>query len=339
MSVVRLRSPKLGDSAHPDESYLSRLSGELPPLVFIMGDHRSGTTLLYQSLINTGAFDFTSAYHIVAAPELLRNRIEGTEASAKANLNDEFEKYVGSDRVIDGVPVSTETPEEYGFILENASVGRAISRKSLPYFRQLVGKMGFLADSPRPLLLKNPWDFPNFVPVWQWFPDAKFVFVHREPEAIVSSKLRALKSMMQRQNPYVMRISRSYAQIAARPWLFSAVRWLVSTDWTARRLVRRSRINTDYYFDHIAQVPAAQRIELSYEMLCSAPNETVSRILDTVGVTPREALNLNETIKPRKLEIDPQVASLKPLIAARLSRYLDFLQNLNAAGTMAHSAG
>ena len=189
--------------------------------------------------------------------------------------------------------------------------------------------MGFLAESPEPVRLKKPWGFPNFLPVWQWFPDAKFVFVHRDPEAIVSSKLRALKSLMQKPNPYVLRISRQYARIVERPWLFSLFRRLVSSNWMARRLVRRSQINTNYFFANIDRIPPAQRIEISYEQLCAAPNDTVSRILTTLGTAAQAPLQLNETIKPRKLELDPQVASLKSLFAAKLSRYTEYLHRLN----------
>jgi hypothetical protein len=295
-----------------------------------MGDHRSGTTLLYQSLISTGAFDFTSAYHIIAAAELLRNRIEGTEAAVKAGLSEEFERYVGSDRVIDGIPVSTETPEEYGFVLQNAGVGHQITARNLPYFRQFAAKMGFLGDGARPLLLKNPWDFGNFVPIWEWFPTAKFVFLHREPEAIISSKLRVVRTVLSGPNAYMAQLSRHYAQMVKKPWICSTLRRLVSLNWVAKRMMRQSERYVDYYFRNIARIPESQRVELSYQSLCHAPNEMIERILHTVGVEAAGELKLDETIKPRKLELDPLVVSLKPQIESRFARYLNFLQTLSA---------
>jgi hypothetical protein len=330
MTTIRLKSSNPRRHDHPDGPYLSRLSSDLPPLVFIMGDHRSGTTLLYQSLINTGAFDYTSAYHIVAADELLRNRIEGTEAAVKAALSEEFERYVGSDRVIDGIPVSTETPEEYGFVLQNAGVGHHITARNLPYFRQFVAKMGFLGDGSRPLLLKSPWDFGNFVPIHEWFPTAKFVFLHREPEAIISSKLRVVRTVLKGPNAYMAKLSRHYAQMVEKPWIGAALRWLVSVNWVAKRMVRQSKGYVDYYFQNIAKIPESQRVELSYQGLCHSPNETIERILEAVGVESATELKLDETIKPRKLALDPLVDSLKPLIESKFARYYDFLQTLNA---------
>lgn len=332
MTSIRLRSSDPRDNSHPDEPHLSRLSDEMPPLVFIMGDHRSGTTVLYQSLLETGAFDYTSAYHIIAAAELLRNRLEGTEARAIAAINTDFERTMGGNRLLDGISASAQTPEEYGFMLQNAGVGDRITRRSLPYFRQFVAKLKFLSDGSRPLLLKNPWDFGNFVPVWEWFPSATLVFIHRDPMEIASSKLRALQSLIQRPSPYMAKLSRSYARLAERSWQFSALRWLLSSNWVTKRMIRRmvlqSQQYANYYFQHIATIPASQRVDLSYAGLCASPNETVQRILHTVGVTPTVNWNLAERIKPRKLELEPHVISLKPLFASRLSGYTDYLHTL-----------
>lgn len=328
MKSIRLRSPDPRRHDHPDEPYLSRLTGQLPPLVFIMGDHRSGTTVLYQSLIETGAFDYTSAYHIIAAAELLRNRIEGTEASARAALQADFDQYVGSDRIIDGIEASPDTPEEFGFVLQNAGAGRYLNPKSLPYFRQFVEKMAFLSDGTRPLLLKSPWDFGSFVPIYEMFPTAKFVFIHRDPESLVNSKLRALEALMKRPGQYMIRLSRDYARLTRHPLLFRLVRWMIASPGMIPQMVRQSQQYADYYFRNIAKIPESQRVEMTYHSLCAAPNETIERVLNTVGVTPHEPLRLDEKIKPRKLQLDPRVAAKKSMMQSRLSRYVEFQRSL-----------
>lgn len=330
MRHIRLKSPAPRDSKHPDEPYLDRLSDKLPRLVFIVGDHRSGTTLLYQSLISTGAFQFTSAYHIIAAAELLRNRIEGMEDATKERISEEFNRYVGKDRMIDGIPVSTETPDEYGIILDNSGFSNRITKHSLPAFRQLVQKLHFLAGDDRPILLKNPWDFENFLPVYRWFPDAVFVFVHRDPAAGISSRIRAMQMLLEQPNPYAIRISRRYADIVCHPLLCGLLRWLVRSNWCAQRMVQRSVRLTNYFFDHSAEIPASQQVNLSYEGLCTHPNETVASILQTAGVVPPSKPDFSGSIQPRQLKLDPKVVALQPLITSRLGRYHDYLRTLHA---------
>ena len=48
-----------------DQPYLDQLTQtDLQP-IFILGDHRSGTTLLYQTLASTHCFNVVKAYHVI----------------------------------------------------------------------------------------------------------------------------------------------------------------------------------------------------------------------------------------------------------------------------------
>ncbi|NEN93018.1 MAG: sulfotransferase [Okeania sp. SIO3H1] len=55
--------------------------------IFIMGEHRSGTTLLYKSLVATECFNCVTAYHIIKYDQILSNYINQTEYQNYYQLN------------------------------------------------------------------------------------------------------------------------------------------------------------------------------------------------------------------------------------------------------------
>ena len=54
--------------------------------VFIIGDHRSGTTVLYMLLAQTGAFNVVTAYHVIRYHEIVANHELGRTAEVKREL-------------------------------------------------------------------------------------------------------------------------------------------------------------------------------------------------------------------------------------------------------------
>jgi hypothetical protein len=62
-----------------DDLYLHLLSQVNFQPIFIMGDHRLSTTL-YKILVDTGCFNFVSAYHIIKYDEIWSNYIHQTES-------------------------------------------------------------------------------------------------------------------------------------------------------------------------------------------------------------------------------------------------------------------
>jgi hypothetical protein len=57
-------------------------------------------------------------------------------------------------------------------------------------------KIQFIAGNDKPILLKNPYDFPNFLYIKRVFPNARFVFIHRNPLKTISSTLNAIKMIL-----------------------------------------------------------------------------------------------------------------------------------------------
>src|ERR1700760_2652745 len=72
--------------ACPDDRWAPLLERVAFQPVFIMGDHRTGTTLLYQVLAQTGLFNYASSYHIIKFDEILDHHMRGTDVQARSDL-------------------------------------------------------------------------------------------------------------------------------------------------------------------------------------------------------------------------------------------------------------
>src|ERR1700730_11873739 len=152
-----------------DAPYVRQLLSPPSELVFIMGCHRSGTSLLYHLLAYTGQLDYVSAYDIVKYDELLYNRITGRETQVKADLQRVLQQE--TTRGLDDLPVGVDLPEEYRFLMPQKKMTIVINvRKRLedlffePHltsdtiaeFLEVCRKKQFLAGGYCPLVLKNP---------------------------------------------------------------------------------------------------------------------------------------------------------------------------------------
>jgi hypothetical protein len=110
-----------------DASYLGQLQDPPSELVFIIGCHRSGTSLLYHLLAYTGQLDYLSAYDIIKYDELLHNRITGREAQVKADPQRVLQKEAS--RGLDDLPVGADLPEEYRFVMPQEPPGMFLNIK------------------------------------------------------------------------------------------------------------------------------------------------------------------------------------------------------------------
>ena len=96
-----------------DEKYLYLLNKVDFTPIFIMGEHRSGTTLLYKILVETECFNFVKAYHIIKYKKILSNHVNDIENQAYQELDDQLKSLGINDRVIDKLKVTPDFPEEY----------------------------------------------------------------------------------------------------------------------------------------------------------------------------------------------------------------------------------
>lgn len=311
-------------TSRPDPRYHNLLSEVAVQPVFIMGDHRSGTTILYRLLDATGAFNVVRAYHIVNYDEILSNHVNDREEAANRNLRERFASLGITDRMIDGVAVTPDLPEEYGFILEPARNKVQIHPANLPQFMELCRKIQYVSAQDRPLLLKNPWEVLNFAYVKQALPDAKFIFIHRHPLHVINSQLCAIRDLVTRKNAYLMLIAEWYRRLWNRPPRRYITRLLFSSwfDLGLRLVTRHVDLATSYFLQHIGSLPETDHISIRYEDLCDNPQASVNRIMQFLGLMPQVQISYETLIERRASRLLAEVERKQHQLSLRFKDYL-----------------
>jgi hypothetical protein len=311
------REPRGMPQPAPDAQYTGQLRAIPSELVFIMGCHRSGTSLLYHLLAYTGQVDYISAYDIIKYNELLHNRVTDRETKVKADLQGLLQQETS--RGLDELPVGTDLPEDYRFLMPQddpavvLNVGKRLDElfftphltpTTLPVFLDICRKKRFLAVGDRPLVLKNPADYYfNFWAVHRMLPQAKFIFIHRHPLTTFNSYLYGFTALLARRSNYAALIDRRYQALFDRLWLrrrmfLKAFR----SDMVCRLLITRLVQSYQYYMAHIQKLPAEQYVLVRYEDLCADPVACLSQIGShlRLHLSPRIP---NRFIDPRYLPV------------------------------------
>ena len=305
-----------------DDHYRKHLQNIDVHPIFILGLHRSGTSILYKMLVETGAFNAVTAYHLINYNKLLVNHLHGTEEQAKQTL-DAFFQRSQQDRGIDNLSLTADFPEEYGFLLGRRTIAMNITRGNKDLFIELAQKIQFIAENNKPLLLKNPYDFSNFLYIKKEFPQATFVFIHRHPFAVLSSTMKAMRLLLNGKNPYTTELFRLYDILFDHPLLLALSRCLVNSlsSLGVCLYALLSAASTRYYLKNIARLPPCDYIAITYEQLCADPQTTMNDILDFLHISPPKPIDFTRFIKPRKTTLDFSVTHMKRFIYTYMKRY------------------
>ena len=281
-----------------DAPYLERLRDVRFRPVFIMGSARSGTTILYRLLAATGRFNCVTAYHLVRYDEVLANHYQGATASAKRDLSEEFRRLGITGARFDGVEVSPDFPEEYGFALAEGA-RMQLTPRTLPRFLELCRKVQLVAASDRPLLMKNPWDSRAFLYIKQVLPDSRFVFIHRNPAEVVRSLLEGMRSLVQERNPYHALLAGFYHRLMQQRLRLRLLRAFFSSRLFAGITRWQVARTAQYFYDHSGALPAGDYLSVRYEDLCRDPGAVVQDILRFLGEPQNEDVPYREFIRTR----------------------------------------
>lgn len=305
-----------------DAPLMHRLAGIPVEPVFITGLHRSGTTLLYSLLLATLRFNGVSAYHVLRYRQILVRHLAGETEQAKVELAHQFRAAGILDRVIDGVRVTPDMPEEYGFVIAEPGPPR-LRPANLKRFTDLCQKVQFTSEPDRPLLLKNPWDFGQSRFAKQHFPRSKFLFLHRDPARTLNSQLNAARSMLTSRNAYLAMLAPRYGLLFRRPLTLYPTRWLFAPGHglAARLLARGLAAGIQSATRDRAELPRTDCFDVRYEDLCARPNETMASILDWLGLNTTDVPDISTMIAQRVGKLIPAVERLRPFLAAQLRDY------------------
>ena len=127
------------------------------PSCFVLGPHRSGTTIACKAIAASGAFVCLTAADIVAFHE--RSGAPGSARRERADGRSTLATLArrGETRKIDAIRVSEDLPEEYGFLLPDLRLTPETAPVVASVYRELAGKGAREAR----YLLRNPWDLAN----------------------------------------------------------------------------------------------------------------------------------------------------------------------------------
>jgi len=308
---------------HLDEQHIKKIENINFQPVFIMGFHRSGTSILYKMLSETNCFNPVIAYHLIKYNELLHNHINKIEENSKKNLTDYLQK-IQKDRRIDHLKISADFAEEYGFLLASQTSKAIISKKNLDLFKQLGKKIQFISENNKPLLLKNPLDFPNFIFIKKHFPNAKFIFIHRHPFKVLSSFIKAFRLLLNEKSPYVSIILKQYNQLYDYRLLLYNFRMLTGSLSPIGMIILTifSSLRIKKYLKNIEKLPKDSYTVLKYEDLCETPNEVMNEILDFLKIETKN-IDFSTYVKPRQTNLDPSVIKLQGFIYKNMKNYFE----------------
>jgi hypothetical protein len=312
------------DDLRPDRRHLHLLQDVTFDPVFIIGDHRSGTTVLYQLLASTGAFNVVTAHDVIHYHRILDDHLAQRTADTRKVLARRFGALGLANRGIDGVAVTPDLPEEYGFVIDHSGRPR-LSPRTRPALIELCRKVRFIGGD-RPVLLKNPWDVLTFAYVKTAFPSARLIFVHRHPMKVMSSQLSAMRVLMDRKNEYVSMLSAQYRKVYGSPLLRSLQRALTGRRFRigARLVGYHVKKVARYYLRHVDDMPPGDIVELRYEDMCAEADATLERLLAFLGVRNRADAPARGLLQPRGGTVLPDVLEeyrrIRPALASYCAR-------------------
>jgi hypothetical protein len=246
----------------------------LPPL-FILGHWRSGTTLLHEMLARDERFGYANSYQVsfphtflstekfdapLLAPFLPRRRpMDGKKMTFSGPQEDEF-----------AICASTLQSPCLGWVFprQKHEFARYLTLESLTSEELAEWRNAFLwflkkvqLRHDRPLVLKSPPHTARIRHLLQWFPEAKFVHIHRNPYRVIQSSLHAFRIM--------------YGWHALQRSSFDDLE-----SWTLQQYTEMHRA----FFEQKGRIPEGHFHEISFETLEEDPVGEIARLYRTLGL-------------------------------------------------------
>jgi hypothetical protein len=189
---------------------------------------------------------------------------------------------------------------------------------------EICRKLRVAGQSDKPLLLKNPWDVLSFVYLKSCFPDARFIFLHRHPLAVINSQVRAIRSLIETRNEYTVLLAKWYARMSESSIQLAWMRLLFNSRvplW--KRIVPRHVLRVNRYFaENIDRIPKEDWTSLRYEDLCANPRRTIEGLLAFLKVSPETVLPWDSMIAARDPELLPEITQSRHELLKPFRPYL-----------------
>ncbi|MEQ9437507.1 MAG: sulfotransferase [Cyclobacteriaceae bacterium] len=277
-----------------DQGHASRIKStniEYPP-IFILGVYRSGTTHLH-NLMSTNKLLAHITNQQAANPESFISGQLLHQHLARA--------FTPKERPLDAMKISPHSPQEHQFALLNMvtpvysdfflfpsqyqdlldlsvinDLPDAWQLQWKQSLRYLVQKLTYV-NQGKQLVLKNPHDTANIATLLELFPNAKFIFIHRNPEKVVPSMINTFRAMM-----YGLQLEgRRFKQLTPEA-IFYFKNILTPTATESTFLVYQKLMRQ--YFAERHLIPTGNLFEVSYDALIQYPMQTILQLHGELGI-------------------------------------------------------
>ena len=170
-------------------------------------------------------------------------------------------------------------------------------------------------------LLRNPWDLSRTALIHRVFPQARFVFVMRDPVATINSQLQAMRALFAIPSEYHALLDPRYARLTRRKVMFALYRFVISRRRMVDRILKRFVASTDALIRDLPHLPLEQWTVVRYEDLLSHPAKELARLYGFLGLPKETIPDLASGIRSSGRALDPHVEARIPKILERTRRF------------------
>ncbi len=305
-----------------DRPYLEKLEGVEVRPVFIIAPHRSGTTLLYRLLAETGYFNAVTVHHILNRHRLLQLYFTGQDGAAREELNRMFESRGIQSESMNSREFNADVLEEYCYAFDRQGRRPRLAPGNVEDFKVFCKKLQVIQDPSRPLLLKNPYDGIGFLYIAEVFPQARFVFIYRHPVDVMNSKIRLNRLLLGKKFEYHALVVQEYRRLFEQPLKLALARLVFSerlplmTEMVYRDVSR----NCDYVVNNVGKL-GNRAMGVTYPELCGDPTHAMRRIIGFLGLPEEGLRDYSDMIRKRERNILPELERRRRRIEKRNEAY------------------
>jgi len=274
-------------------------------------------------LNETKNFTILTTNHVINYNQILHNYIKNIEDKKKIELNELMKQKGIITRKFDEMEVGADLEHEYVDIFLERNYSFRLSLKNKNLFDEMCRKLKYTSNNHNPLLLKNPHDYTNFLEIKKIYPDAKFIFIHRNPIKVINSVMHLWKTHFSSKNQYIALYSKRYEKCYDNILIRLLLRFFYCSKFPIsiiREIFKVSKGNKNY-LKNINKLSKKDFISITYENLCNNPNKEIRNILDFLNLECN--INYDNYINKRTLGIKPEVEFMKNYILNKNELYCD----------------
>jgi hypothetical protein len=306
---------------HLDDKYLDKIKGISYEPVFILGLHRSGTSILYKILNETRQVNIFNLYQQLYYDEITNNHINKLEAKKKQEINKLLINKGIVDRKTDRLKVNADFAQEYFFLFLDKNLPSILDESNKNLLDELCRKIKYISGNNYPILLKNPEDFSNFLYIKKSYPNAKFIFINRNPLNVIDSIMRLWKTHFGTKNEFLGIYYKKYNELYDNPVsrLLFRKYYLPPLSMGLFHTIHRCTKAVNYYLDNRDKLDKQEYISIKYEDLCNKPNDIKNEILKFLNI--KSDIDFSDFIKPRNIALSKDISFMKNYIYNKMKSY------------------